>query len=384
MEAPETEIPEVSENTGLCLLPGHLFFIESIELPEALTPEEIPSFAELSLEATAPFPLEQLNWGYICDPAEQRLLYYATHQDRLRQAGFKELESFTWVLPDCIALHGLAHGSKATRLHTPHSHCEFNYGNNSASPEALKVQPAPQDSPGHEDAYQLIAAELDEQNRACFTLTAPDSETTLNNTFDEATLWAADVRPSAFKINERRTRKLSEKLILGFNYALGCVALLLIIEVFLFGCNLWLNTRENKVASQLSSVAKIQEQQALSVKLERVFENQLRPVAVLELINTMRDRSSIHYNETSTDSENHITIEGEAKTVNAFNQFINRLKASDQLELIGAPKTLTRSGETTFSVEFAYTHRETQAPLAPAKPTELETAKPTDPAQPKS
>ncbi|NCG08075.1 MAG: hypothetical protein GWO81_00655 [Verrucomicrobia bacterium] len=375
MEIPETEPTEESAEKSLCLLPGHLFFVEGIALPEGLTEEEIPSFAELSLEAIAPFPIEQLNWGYLCDTEHQQLLYFATHQDRLRQAGFKDLEAYTWVLPDFLALHGLNPGSETCQLQTPQSEAKVHFRDSPRVPQTVTA--TPRDAAAESsDAYQLQTATVNEAQGVCFTLTAPASETSREVTLAAETLWAADVRPADFKTNERRARKLSAHLLQGFKYAACFAGLLIAVELILLSCNLWLNIRENKVERQSTPVATIQEQQALSVKLERVFENQLRPVAVLELINNLRPTKSIHFSETSTEENNHITIEGEANTVNALNNYIDQLKASGQLALLSPPKTLTRSGKTTFSVELSYTHRETPKP----RPTEPAQAPKREPA----
>lgn len=369
METPQAAPIDSPEREDLCLLPGHLFFVEGIALPEGLTEEEIPSFAELSLEAIAPFPIEQLNWGYLCDTEHERLLYFATHQDRVRQAGYKDLESYTWVLPDFLALHGLNPGSGTCRLQSPKSETSVHFENSPRVPETVTAAPRDDTAPESADAYQLRTAEVNESQEVTFTLSAPDSEASHTVSLDPEILWAADVRPAVFKTNERRARKLSAHLLQGFKYAACFAAFLVAVELILLTCNLWLNIRENKVERQSTPVATIQEQQALSVKLERVFENQLRPVAALDLISELRPTKNIYFNETSTEENNRITIEGEADSVNALNNYIDLLKASGQLDLLSEPKTLTRSGDTTFSVELSYTHREPEA-QRPTKPVE--------------
>ena len=88
------------------MLPGHLFFIETIDLPVDLEEAEITDFIELSLETIAPFPVEQLNWGYLYSADAPTILVYATHRDRLKNAGYTELQGYTWVLPDFATLTG--------------------------------------------------------------------------------------------------------------------------------------------------------------------------------------------------------------------------------------------------------------------------------------
>lgn len=361
METTQTEQPEQAAETSLCLLPGHLFFIESLALPEGVSAEEIPSFAELSLEANAPFPIEQLNWGYRCDLEARHLLYFATHQDRLKQAGFTDLEAYTWVLPDFLALENPETRAGSYVFFSEQSRAEIEFDAGALVPTAVSARPLKTgDAPAAKE-FELLSAEADEAQSVRFSLRAAGAREAESLVLDSESLWAADVRPAVFKNSERRARKLSSYLMQGFKYAACFAALLLLVEAVLLTCNLWLNTREARVANQSDAVATIQEQQALSVKLERVFENQLRPVAVLEVLNSLRPAKSIHFNETSTEENNQVTIEGEATTVNALNAYIDQLKASGQIELLAPPKTLTRSGKTTFSVELGYLHREPKA-----------------------
>ena len=101
--APE---PESVPLPDVLVLPAEYFFIEKVEVPAALSPAELSDFAELSMEAVSPFPLDQLRWGFSSAPDGQHLLIYAALKDRLKLAGHAELESYTWVLPDFTSLNG--------------------------------------------------------------------------------------------------------------------------------------------------------------------------------------------------------------------------------------------------------------------------------------
>ena len=101
--APE---PESVPLPDVLVLPAEYFFIEKVEVPAALSPAELSDFAELSMEAVSPFPLDQLRWGFSSAPDGQHLLIYAALKDRLKVAGHTELESYTWVLPDFTSLNG--------------------------------------------------------------------------------------------------------------------------------------------------------------------------------------------------------------------------------------------------------------------------------------
>lgn len=371
MQPSETE--NQIEASAVCLLPGHLFFIESLELPEGLAEEEIQSFAELSLEANAPFPLEQLYWGRLQDFERGRLLLFATHQDRLKQMGYVDLASFTWVLPDFIALSGHSLAAGNYHLVTPEGVANLHFEHSATIPDSIIARAQASELPLIETrhAFELLRADLDEQAAIVFQVRSDANESPKETILEEATLWAADVRAGDFKIIERRNRLLSTYLYQGFKWAAGFAALLLFAEGLLIGLNFWLKGETNQVLTQATPVAKIQEQQALTLKLEQVFGSELRPVAMLEKLNQLRPEG-IHFDETTSTSGNQITIEGVARSINELNSYTEKLKASGQFKLLKDPKALTRSGQTTFTVDLTYTHREPE-PQPATKPALKET-----------
>lgn len=92
--------PERAPQPEALMLPAEFFFVEQVEVPAAVTPGELADYAELSIESIAPFPLEQLRWGFLTAPDGQSILIYAALNDRLKRTGYKDLESYNWVLPD--------------------------------------------------------------------------------------------------------------------------------------------------------------------------------------------------------------------------------------------------------------------------------------------
>lgn len=368
MNAPETE-PEISESP-ICLVPGHLFFIQTIELPADLSPEETQSFAELSLEARSPFPLEQLHWGSFLDRDAEQLLIYATHQDRLKQMGYKDLKDYTWVLPDFISILGHSLPPEEYLLSTELSIASVQFSKSAQLPESVTAfaNEDPQAPQVNDNTFELLESTLVEKETLQFEIATPSEGSSHTVQFDESVLWKADIRSPEFKINARRLRKLSQYLNQGFKWAVGVAALLLFAEVVLFGCNFWLDSKNSVLAEQAQPVAKIQEQQALTIKLEQVFGSELRPVAMLEKLNQLRPEG-IYFDETSSSVGNEITIEGVAQSINELNNYTSKLRESGQFKLIKSPKAITRSGQTTFSVQLTYTHEESPEPADSPAPS---------------
>ena len=80
------------------LLPPQVFFVMPLEVPEELPAGEWANFAELSLESAAPFPLDQLLWGFSREPEQRRLLVYAAPRPRVKKLGLDDLDDafFAW------------------------------------------------------------------------------------------------------------------------------------------------------------------------------------------------------------------------------------------------------------------------------------------------
>jgi len=96
-----------AETKAILYLPAELSFVEQILLPAELAADEISEFAALNLEALAPFPIQQLNWGYYCDINTGQICLYAAHCDRIKAAGYQSLDHYTWVLPEFVSLEKL-------------------------------------------------------------------------------------------------------------------------------------------------------------------------------------------------------------------------------------------------------------------------------------
>ena len=154
------------------MLAAEYFFTEKVEVPPALTPAELADFAELSMEAIAPFPLDQLRWGFLITPDGQYLLIYSALKDRLQLAGHAELESYTWVLPDFATLHGARFDRDTEVVLEGESYttsCLVPRGE--ASPENIRSHPAGSDPPrgtGQSIHLKLLPVELSEQATPIF------------------------------------------------------------------------------------------------------------------------------------------------------------------------------------------------------------------------
>jgi len=364
--APE---PESVPLPDVLVLPAEYFFIEKIEVPTALAPAELADFAELSMEAVSPFPLDQLRWGFLIAPDGQHLLIYAALKERLKLAGHAELETYTWVLPDFTTLHG-ARFTRDTEvvLEGEHYTTSFLLPSGEASPENIRSLPAGSDTPcstGQSIHLKLLAVELSEQSIPTFKFETI-GESPADGAWsplepDEASLWNADIRPSSFKDVERSARRTTSLVTCIMGYAAIFAIVLVVLEGLLFAGGFWLNTRTARIDEQATPVRRIEDKQSLLNKLDQVAQNELRPIAMLTAANEVRTtlgKTGIEYDETIIESSNRLTIEGKANTINELNLYTKSLRQSGKFQLAEDPKYITRDSQTTFTVTLDYTHRE--------------------------
>ena len=370
--APE---PESVPLPDVLVLPAEYFFIEKVEVPTALAPAELADFAELSMEAVSPFPLDQLRWGFLIAPDSQHLLIYAALKERLKLAGHTELETYTWVLPDFTTLQG-ARFTRDTEvvLEGEHYTTSFLLPSGEASPENIRSLPAGSDTPhskGQSIHLKLLTVELSEQSIPTFKFETI-GESPADGLWsplepDEASLWNADIRPSSFKTVERSARRTTSLVTRIMGYAAIFAIVLIVFEGLLFLGDFWLGTRTAKIDEQATPVRRIEDKQSLLNKLDQVAQNELRPIAMLTAANEVRTAlgtTGIEYDETIIDSSNRLTIEGKANTINELNLYTKSLRQSGKFQLAEDPKYITRDSKTTFTVTLDYTYREPEPAAA--------------------
>lgn len=384
--------PAIIEAEQVLHLPGYLFFVECVDLPPALEGHEVADFAELTVESIAPFPLEQLYWGFLYAVDTTSILIYAAHRDRLKKYGANNIDAYAWVLPDFASLQG-AHFPEATEitLLSEESIAILHVEGGSEIPSAVVAQPNHGGNPAR--MIEAIREELDDSANFPRKLALRLVDSVINEngipTFHyveegtnngvsygkwnelsttEKTLWQADIRSSNFKKTERSTRRTSALLTKITAWAALFALLLVGLEIVLLAGKAWLGTQTDQIAAQKPAIALLEEKQAFMNKVEQVApENELRPIAVLEALNTTRP-AGIYFTSTETEGENRITIDGIASTINDFNRYTGSLKVSGIFELVGDPKQITRSGKTTFTVTLDYKHRETAQPSPQSTP----------------
>ena len=359
-------------------LPAHLFFIERISIPPELDLSELDDFAELTIESISPFPLDQLYWGFLSAESCSSILLYAAHRERVKEVVSEPIEAYAWVVPEFAPLASthfpetteiiVASDSGSSLLHFAKGNGVPTHASSIAClPEEreeaigrLRTE-APALSP---EVPQILleptSAVLGENQQPVFhfqaTLSgdASTDESRLTKLSPTGTLlWRADVRDARFKKSEQSARRVSLYSLRTLSWAAIAALLLLIGELALLGTHLWLGAQQARIAEQQPLVATISEQQTLMFKLEQIERNDLRPIAILDALNNLRP-NGIYFTKTVVEGENTVIIDGVSNNVNALNSYTDALQNSGSFELLEDPKTITRQGKTTFTLQLAY------------------------------
>ncbi len=387
----------------ILLVPGNLFFCETVELPEEVEPAGLEEFAELTLESLSPFSLEHLYWGCLADWGTRRVWIYAALSERLRACGYEDLESYRQVLPDFVALGRVETSAPALVLGSPQGWTALRpespdtlaFGS-IETPRTWPVKPppepkrgelaiaepeeAPEDEPApeltEEDAKALIQQALpeimgelglpeSEQVRALVLFGAEASETErgeLRIAYHEANyedmlearlpaevLWQADIRDRGFKAQQHRERQRDQLLWKGL-IGLGVAALLLLLlEIGRFGLGFWMEVRRATIAERASQVQRIEGQDRLVHRLERFSANQLQPFLMLAVIDSVRP-DDIYFTSVETDEVGALAVEGIGTSSSSVNAYRAALENIEAVESVDLQIRATQAGRVTFEL----------------------------------
>lgn len=367
----------------ILLVPGYLFFVESVPVPEALEETELESLAQLTLEGLTPFPLEQLTWGFVHDSTAQHLLIFAAYQERLKSAGFSSLENFRQVYPDFLALTNRSQSKPQSYLLVTHegiTAAQFPAGARfpiaiHSLPRELPEEKIEEGQETEKTANPAIA-KLQDEEEATFdsfldeefplkeTLAQPLSVFSTDSgavqfsvageafsTLDDNNLWTGDLRPPEFAKRVRSQRRRDQILWKGLNWA----ALLVVIFLFLEGLRLagaiLVDQRLQKIERREDKAANLAGRNDLVNRLELRASGQLRPFATLSLMNRTRPEN-IYFTTVEASDFNRFRVEGIASNPNEVNRYAESLREMGYFESVLQQNNRVVSGQVTFTLDL--------------------------------
>lgn len=376
---------------ALGLVPAHAFFGRKVDIPEGLSREEKNAFLELFLESKAPFPIEQLMWGFVSSANGSSAFVYATPKVRLRQLGMEDPQAFSQLLPGFLVKLGDVFDQPTVRfiVNGPAISAVFQDAGE-AIPGKVISRPLPSIAPtddallelrkqlldslqldGHEpeDGLWVVDSIAIDDNFNCSAvvrhLAANASSASLVHSIlllGDA-LWDADLRDAEYAGTERQNRRRSAILWKALRLAGLAAVLLLIFNAAGLGLTAFNSYREATIDRLSAQAIRVENKFTLANRLTESTEEDIRPFALVEAINPVRP-DSIYYIRTRSRGFNRLEIEGESEQgVNPVNEFAAAL---EQLPFMASVEqnVQTRNNQTSFT----FTLRFSQLPPSANQP----------------
>ncbi|MDP0501633.1 MAG: PilN domain-containing protein [Verrucomicrobiota bacterium JB022] len=372
--SPETA--EVAEHTPIQWIPGHLCFAQLAELPPELPPEEYAAFAELTLEGSSPFPVEQLCWGYWTDAERHQLLLVAVPRFRLEQAGLKLDEKAAHVFPGFLTAVTRVEAPVVVRfVEASGSMTALRLEKGKPLPQAVRSVPLPEEAdetayafareqalralPGVADAqveegYWTVGLVTHSKDRGWhWTIRHGDDQQVVYPQWGAADWWTLDLRDAEAKTRLQREQRFAGYLTIAALAAAGTFILLLLLQLALFGLSAWNGARAAKEAEQMARVDTITQQQLLTERLQSSSRAGLRPFRMLELINMVRP-PEVYFERVTSNGLDTIEITGKATAVGPVNNYVDLLRELPFITTATVEQTSeTRGAEYRLKVTFS-------------------------------
>ncbi len=391
-------VETLDKKPSVVFLPGHLFFVKALELPEGMQRSELNSFIEISLEEQAPFPLHQLFYGAYHLDDSNRVLVYAAYYKRFTP-GEKDLwDDADLVVPDFVSVFGLAPTQASICVLRQEGSVTIVYfdGENPVPAKIASRGFDPETAPEDERRMidELIAGfELGSRRPTVrffrregevtrhggsvhFPVVAIEADgrsasasSTEKSLLDRTVVSALDVREKAFLAEKRKAATRDAWL---WRSVVGIAALILLLgigEGLLYAAGSMLASREELVEARTERVARIQEQLDLAQRMEELGENRLLPFEMLAILNEHRP-SSMHFLSARTDGWNGLIANVVTSNTRDVNEYENALLNSGNFETVDIRNQQVRDGQTTFLLETTFNRNALMAaaPVAQTSP----------------
>ena len=373
----QEKIPE--QKIGLA--PADAFFTRKVDLPEGLSHSDRMAFIQLFLEGNAPFPMEQMAWGYLVAPKASHAFVYATPKSRLKRLGLEKIDSLYQLFPGFITLFGETTEAPAVRFLSQNGVLSaIHLSANNPVPEKIisrKIQAELLTDDSQLEARDRLAASLqldgytaeeglwlgegveiqpDGRLRFLHRHLSPATSEGLKHHIlplaDQA-LWAADLRDESYAGKESTIRQRSVLIWKSLRLAAWTALVFLLFQVgnvVLSAVNVWQERKINEIEPQ---AVRVENKLTLAQRLTQSTEEDLKPFLLMEAINPMRP-DSIFYGKVRSRAYNELEIEGEsAEGVTPVNAFADSIRQLPYVEAV-ENNSQTRNNQTSFKFVITF------------------------------
>lgn len=354
---------------GLQLLPSELFFFKTLVIPQKTKAKQIREFVSTALESLAPFPVDQLSWGFAQRELPDKtmlVLVYAALKERL-QKQCVTLDHFNYVLPNfavgfLLAQTGITfvkHGNQGMLFKGSSKKRDFVYdfwvNDENFCNHATVLSEAGLEQ-GEESIFfvELLTSNL-RNTTGDVKLKFKQKQlggqwNELEVLFPSEQLWDADIREKTFIAVSKRQRRLEHYIRTGIRAAFVFFALIVGVEILLAISKGGLWFKEKQRQKLQPRAIDIEGQDFLVRKIQRTVEQEIRPFELLDILNRLRP-TSIYFLSSAIDNLHNVLVEAIAETANEVEKYRNALETSGYFESVHVENITATHQGTKFTLQ---------------------------------
>lgn len=343
------------------VLPDQRFFVRSVALVRDADSGSIREQLELALEGMAPFPVNQMLWGYWTTPESDHALVFAAYRKRFTPEETETWGEAEWVGPQLASLLGEKAPAAATTwmVRTEDGLTAVHFGDGSGVPTVVRseiVDPEATDAEWQRVEDELVRAcggSKSVQRIAGASVVAglPGTDELIvrsENREEKIPLTKAqdlDVRDHDELAARRRARTRDTWMWRALVAALLTIVATGLAELGLWGGNYWRDALHQQVQEQTPIVNEIETADRLANRIDELRTKRLRPFEMIAIVDGPRPETII-FLRTSATGLYSLEIEAETNEAQAINAYVSALQvlgATEGVEILNLDQRGSRS-----------------------------------------
>lgn len=349
------------------LLPSPYFFVRVLPIEAGATPTSVAEQVELALEAWAPFPLQQVYFGFGWKAGATRAVVYAAYRRRFGSEAQEAWLADEWVAP-AFAPWLLREGKAGESwvLHSPEGVCVVSWSETGPVPTDVVCRPLAADASPEaraaltDEILRSLKAFHSPSSRVCEVTSTVAIEGDASGAewvfkLDESRmsqasrleLDALDVRDRGDLAARRRSRKRDLLLWRVALFSFWTILGGLVLQGGLWGVTQWEEGREARLSRNAPEIAEINRQNELATRIEELATRRLRPFEMIDVVKE-RKPSSVVYRSLNTQGLNQLEISGVTSAAADLPAYRSTLSANPLIEHAEFTDQSARDGVTSF------------------------------------
>jgi hypothetical protein len=362
------------------LIASEAFFCRAVEIPQGTLPADIAGFVQLELETRAPFPVENLSWGYLS--AGGRALIFAATGERAAAGLEKGLEPLQYALPaflpfcletpssgDSVRLCISGACANAFFMDAGKSlpskivSCKLPEPFDTRSDEAIiKARPVLVEKLGLQNQGRIeegirVLHGIDTKSEEKITFKIREVKTSQPSAVDVHiagdALWNADVRGRVFAATTRASRRKDYLAWMAFASAGWTAAALVLISILIVAFSISTGVYHSMSQKHRAEVENLQNKSDFATNLESVTEREMKPFSMIAVASIKRPQG-LSYDKVSSSDWNVLRLEGQATRSDLVQTYIEALGKDPNIREVRTLRTSTSGGRSTFDIEVVF------------------------------